>query len=764
MSTPATAIPARMKGINRAEIVDRNFSEFVRNWSGPVTTQADEAGPVRPGSTCTGRDFLALFESQLISRHLDLMARVLRVQNKVFYTIGSSGHEGNALVARLTRHTDPAFLHYRSGAFMAERFRKLPGMDPIMDSALSFAASKDDPASGGRHKVWGSKPLWVLPQTSTIASHLPKALGTAIAIEHARRIGHRLPIPEDSIAICSFGDASANHATAQTAFNAAAWTAYQKLPAPVLFVCEDNGIGISVRTPSDWIAASFRDRRDLDYFHADGLDLARGHDQVRAAVEHCRRSRRPTFLHLATTRLMGHAGTDFELEWRSLEEVVALEATDPLLRSADLALAAGLHTQDSLLAWYESIRERCFAAAEEADRRPKLTSLADVMAPLAPYTPDAVQAEAERSDFDDRRIALHGGADKLPERQPARHLAVQIGQALHELLAKYPEALLFGEDVAQKGGVYTVSKGLHKAFGPRRVFNTLLDETTILGLAQGYANLGMLPIPEIQYLAYYHNACDQIRGEAASLQFFSNGQYRNPMLMRIASLGYQRGFGGHFHNDNSITALRDIPGLVIACPSRGDDAVRMLRTLSALCRVDGRVCAFLEPIALYMTKDLYAAGDGGWLFDYPAPGEAITLGEPRLYDDQGERDGLADLLIISYGNGVPMSLRAARRLRELADVHVRVLDLRWLLPLNETAIVEQARRARRVLVVDEGRRSAGVAEGIMTALVEGGQGGKAIARVVGADTYTPLAGAAFLVLPSEDDILTAAQQLIGQPG
>ena len=82
------------------------------------------------------------------------------------------------------------------------------------------------------------------------------------------------------------------------------------------------------------------------------------------------------------------------------------------------------------------------------------------------------------------------------------------------------------------------------------MFNTLLDETVILGLAQGFANMGMLPIPEIQYLAYFHNACDQIRGEAASLQFFSNDQYRNPMLVRIAGLGYQRGFGGHFHNDN----------------------------------------------------------------------------------------------------------------------------------------------------------------------------------------------------------------------
>src|SRR3546814_1674188 len=101
--------------------------------------------------------------------------------------------------------------------------------------------------------------------------------------------------------------------------------------------------------------------------------------------------------------------------------------------------------------------------------------------------------------------------------------------------------------------------------------------------------MGMLPLPEIQYLAYFHNACDQIRGEAASLQFFSNGQYRNPMVMRVASLGYQRGFGGHFHNDNSITALRDIPGLVVGCPSRGDDAGMMLRPLMALAKVNGRV-------------------------------------------------------------------------------------------------------------------------------------------------------------------------------
>ena len=755
-----TPITARMKSVNRAEICDLNFSEFVFNWNGKSGHCPPSWAPILPGCALSVESFDALFESQLISRNLDLMARVFRLQNKVFYTIGSSGHEGNALIGRLTRYTDPAFLHYRSGGFMAERYRKLPGMDPVMDAVLSFAASKEDPASGGRHKVWGSKPLWVLPQTSTIASHLPKAFGTAIAIEQASRIGHQLPVPEDSIVICSFGDASANHATAQSAFNVAAWTSYQKLPVPVLFVCEDNGIGISVKTPEGWIAESFSSRTGLDYFYADGLDLSVGYAQVNAAILHCRNTRRPTFLHLKTTRLMGHAGTDFEIEWRSIEELCAVEASDPLLCSAAIALRSGLMSKDEILTRYEDIRQRCFNSAEQVDLRPKLSSLSEVVQSLAPYTPEKVHAEATSPAPDKKRVKIFGGRDHLPENQHPKNLAIQINHALHDLLCKYPEALLFGEDVAKKGGVYTVTRHLQKHFGNQRVFNTLLDETTILGLAQGYANMGMLPLPEIQYLAYFHNACDQVRGEAASLQFFSNDQYRNPMVIRIASLGYQKGFGGHFHNDNSVTALRDIPGLIVGCPSRGDDAVMMLRTLVALAKVNGRVCIFLEPIALYMTKDLYTAGDGGWLTQYPAPDKAVPFGEGRVYYPSKDADcGGDDLVIFSFGNGVLMSLRAARRITKKYQWSVRIVDLRWLVPLNRHFICTQASSAKRIIIVDEGRRSAGIGEGIITALAEGGHGSRPCRLVVGADSFTPLAAAAAFVTPCEQDIVAAADNL-----
>ena len=176
----------------------------------------------------------------------------------------------------------------------------------------------------------------------------------------------------------------------------------------MLFVCEDNGIGISVKTPGGWIERNFAKRDDLDYFYADGLDLATGYGQVQAAVEHCRRTRRPTFLHLRTTRIMGHAGTDFEIEWRPIEELVAVEAGDPLLRSAAIALESGLYTKESLLALYEEIRGKCFAAADAADKTPKLTRLEDVVAPLAPYTPDKVMAEAQRVGDSDKRLQVFG--------------------------------------------------------------------------------------------------------------------------------------------------------------------------------------------------------------------------------------------------------------------------------------------------------------------------------------------------------------------
>jgi 2-oxoisovalerate dehydrogenase E1 component len=737
--------------------LDRRFVAAVRKLpcgAGPDRAAADRAAPVRAGTRLTGEQAVALFDAQAGSRHLDLAARYLRSEGHGYYTIGSAGHEADAAVAAVLRPTDPALLHYRSGAFYLARAAQVPGSQALRDVLLGLTGASDEPIAGGRHKVFGHHGLAVIPQTSTIASHLPRAVGIAFSIGRAGKLGLASPWPGDAIAVASFGDASASHSTATGAINAACRTAYQGLPMPLLLVCEDNGLGISVRTPDGWVAAVHSGRPALRYFSADGCDPAACYDAASEAAAYVRASRSPAFLHLRVVRFLGHAGSDAEVSYRSQAEVAADYARDPLLGTARLIVAAGLLSPEQVISRYEALRARVRIIADEAARHRGLASRAEVTAPLAPRRPDEVAWRAASPGASAARKAVFGS--RLPEDAGPLTLADTINRGLADALVAYPELLVFGEDVGRKGGVYGVTRGLARRFGVGRVFDTLLDEQAILGLGLGAGISGLLPVPEIQYLAYLHNAEDQLRGEAASLQFFSAGQYRNPMVVRVAGLAYQKGFGGHFHNDNAVGVLRDIPGLVVAVPARAGDAAAMLRSCLAAASVDGTVCVFLEPIALYHTRDLFQPGDGGWLSPYTGPDrwaeEHVPIGQGRSYG------GGTDLTLVTFGNGVPMSLRVARRLA--ADgVGARVFDLRWLAPLPAEQLQAEAELTGRVLVVDETRRSGGVSEGVIAELADAGYRGR-MARVTSADSFIPLGDAAAHVLVSEADIEQAARRLL----
>lgn len=685
------------------------------------------------GSALTDEKALALFDAQLASRHLDLAARWLRSQGKGFYTIGSSGHEGNAAVAAALRPTDPALLHYRSGGFYLARAAQVRGSDPVRDVLLGIVAATTEPISGGRHKVFGRHDLGIIPQTSTIASHLPRALGVAFSIARARKLDVTCAWPDDAVTVCSFGDASANHSTAVGAINAALHAAYQGLPMPLLFVCEDNGIGISTKTPRGWVARTYAHREGLEYFAADGCDVTDAFDTAQAAANWVRSHRKPAFLHLRTVRLMGHAGSDYEPAYRRPDEIIADYDRDPVVNTAKTLISHGILTPAEAIERYEAKRAEVIGAAREVSDLPQLDSAPAVTRPL-------------RDTLDEARAVTVTPGGQAGD---ALTLALSINRALKDILAEHPEAIVFGEDVARKGGVYGVTRGLHSTAGPARVFDTLLDEQTILGLALGAGVSGLLPIPEIQYLAYLHNAADQIRGEGATLQFFSNRQYRNPMVVRIAGYGYQKGFGGHFHNDNSIAAVRDIPGVVIASPARPDDAAAMLHTCAAAAKSAGAVCVYLEPIALYHTKDLYEDGDSEWLAPYPQ--QPVQIGRARTYGDG------ADLTILTFGNGVWMSLRVARRL-ERSDISARVVDLRWLAPLPVDDMIREANATGRVLIVDETRETGGVGEGVLAELLSHGYTGR-VDRVASSDSFIPLGDAALQVLLSEDTIEAAAVKL-----
>jgi 2-oxoisovalerate dehydrogenase E1 component len=749
---------------NRAEVVDQNFSRFVRDGNLPParsSTSLIESG-------LSQAEFMDLFESQIMSRHLDLIARVLKNKNLCFYTIGSSGHEGNAAYGKVFRLDDMAFLHYRSGAFMIQRSKQLPGSTPLYDMMLSFFASTEEPIAGGRHKVFGSRPLLIPPQTSTIASHLPKAVGAALSVHRAHAIGIEAVMPSDAVVSCSFGDASANHSTAVGAINMASWLSYQNLPLPLIFVCEDNGIGISVQTPQSWIENAFGNRPAIKYIRADGLNLFDTHKMAKQASDYARSRKRPVFFHVSTVRLMGHAGSDMENTYRSFSQIEAVEFNDPLLHSARLAVENGIATQDQILSIYETIREQVRAVSESAMKRPQLSRAKDVRATITACTDRRTSPPAPT--LEDRQAVI--GANEWEKAKAPLHMAKLINLGLHDILLRYKNTVVFGEDVAQKGGVYNVTDGLFKRFGPKRVFNSLLDEQSIIGTGIGMAHNGFVPIPEIQFLAYVHNAEDQIRGEAATLAFFSQGQFTNPMVLRIAGLAYQKGFGGHFHNDNSLAVFRDIPGLIIAVPSNGLDAVKMMRRCVREAHENGRVAVFIEPIALYMTRDLNKEGDKQWCFEYPSNlDDEIALGEfgvYRSYEASTETEKPADLTILTYGNGTYYSRQATTELAEMYKQRVKVLDLRWLSEVETEKIAEAIGASKKVLVVEECRKVGSFSEFLVAAMVEEfSRSCRPLPqmKVVAADDcFIPLGQAAAAGLPKKEEVLVSALELLGLSG
>ncbi|WP_298914926.1 thiamine pyrophosphate-dependent enzyme [uncultured Roseobacter sp.] len=725
--------------MDRVQIVHENFLSRL------ATGDFPEGAAPAPGLTAD--EALQLYRAQVLSRALDIQSRAMQKAGRGFYTIGSSGHEGMAAVAKALRPDDIAFLHYRDAAFQIARAQQAGQKGMMRGMLLSFACSSEDPTSGGRHKVLGSRALMIPPQTSTIASHLPKALGAAYSIGLSRR---RAPehgcLARDGLAMVSFGDASANHSTAQGTINAAGWTSIQGAPLPLLMVCEDNGIGISTKTPSGWIRASMQHRPGVRYFEADGLDIFAVFAAARAAAQYVRTQKKPAFLHLRMVRLYGHAGADVATSYLPRAEVEADEANDPLLHSARLLVLKGAASAETLSDIYQSTLEAVAVEAAQVVRRPHLKTAADVMASLIP--PKRHCAPSNGPDPQARETLFGADAAQMNAPQPMSRI---INWALHDLMLAHPETLIMGEDVGRKGGVYGVTQKLQARFGRDRVIDTLLDEQSILGLAIGMAHNGFVPMPEIQFLAYLHNAEDQLRGEAATLPFFSMGQWTNPMVLRIAGLGYQKGFGGHFHNDNSLAVLRDIPGIIIACPSTGADAAQMLRECHRLAREEQRVCVFVEPIALYPMRDLHGEGDGGWMTPYPDPEKTIPLNTVGVHGEGG------DVAIVTYGNGHFLSRQAQKQLLA-SDIKARVIDLRWLAPLPVEALLAALQDCTHVLIVDECRRTGGQAEGLMALMAE--HGIASFTRLAAEDSFIATGPAYAATMPSCDSIVAAVKALV----
>ena len=191
--------------------------------------------------------------------------------------------------------------------------------------------------------------------------------------------------------------------------------------------------------------------------------------------------------------------------------------------------------QTCALPIYENCRSRVHQVFDYASMRPKLIDGKEVMSAITSTSNKRVSPPLPNENS---RKKIFGKEYKRLNQK--HHMAKLINYALFDSLLQYSNTVIFGEDVAKKGGVYHVTADIYKQFGARRIFDSPLDETSIIGFATGFGHNGFVSIPEIQFLAYFHNAEDQLRGEAATLPFFSEGQYTNPMVIRIP---------GHFKTD-----------------------------------------------------------------------------------------------------------------------------------------------------------------------------------------------------------------------
>jgi len=314
-----------------------------------------------------------------------------------------------------------------------------------------------------------------------------------------------------------------------------------------------------------------------------------------------------------------------------------------------------------------------------------------------------------------------------------------LRSALHSEMERDERVILLGMDIGRLGGVFRVTQGLLERFGPDRVVDMPLAEGAIVGSSIGLALGGMIPIPEIQFLGFTHQAMHQIGPQLGRYRYRSRGRFSCPVTIRAP-------FGGgvrtpEFHPDAIEAQFVQQPGIKIVCPSNPYDAKGLL--LEAIRDPDPVL--FLEPQRLYRIERV----------DVPDTDYQIPFGESRL-----AREG-SDLVIVAWSAAVELSLRAAEQLAG-EGVRAAVLDLRTLVPLDVDGLVRAASATGRVVIVHEAPLSGGFgAEIVATLQREAFLAMDApIERVASWDTPYPPGSLENHYLPSVQRVVEAARRVV----
>jgi acetoin:2,6-dichlorophenolindophenol oxidoreductase subunit beta len=314
-----------------------------------------------------------------------------------------------------------------------------------------------------------------------------------------------------------------------------------------------------------------------------------------------------------------------------------------------------------------------------------------------------------------------------------------INEALHEEMRRDPSIILIGEDVGLAGGVFKVTDGLLKEFGPNRVYDTPIAEAGIVGLAVGAAMTGLHPIVEIMFNDFTPLAADQIVNQAAKLRYMTAGQCKVPLVIRTAMGAGRRAAAQHSQSLHAWYA--HIPGLKIVMPSTPEDAKGLLK--SAI-RDDNPVMYF-EDKMMYNQKGPIPEGD-----------YTIPVGVGRIH-----RQG-TDATIICTSSMLYPSLDAADRLAQ-EHIQVEVIDPRTISPLDDEMLITSAIKTGKVVVVDEGYQSFGVTAEIAARIMEGAFDylDEPVRRIGAADVPIPFAPSLEdSTIPSADHIYNIVKEMM----
>ena len=580
----------------------------------------------------------------------------------------SRGHEAIQLAVGLQlKPQDWVSPYYRDDSILLGI-----GMKPY-DLMLQVFAKKDDPFSGGRtyysHPSLNREGFPKIPhQSSATGMQAIPTTGIAMGIQYREKTG----IAEDyngenPVVVCSLGDASCTEGEVSEALQMAALKQF-----PIVFLVQDNGWDISANATETraqdmtYYAQGFK---GIEVKTIDGSDFDLSYQTVKEVFETVRSERRPFIIH-AKVPLLGHHTSGVRKEWYrdDLEEAAS---RDPYPKLKEIvAEVAGQADVINIEAAARKLVDEDYEKAINAED-PEPTSVTDHIFAPTPVT------------------------EEKGEREPkGKKKTVMVDSALfavRELMAKHPEALLYGQDVGGRlGGVFREAATLAQTFGDDRVFNTPIQEAFIIGSTVGMSAVGLKPFVEVQFADYIWPGLNQLFTEVSRSNYLSNGKWPVSCVIRVPIGAY--GSGGPYHSSSVESVLANIRGIKVVYPSTGAD----LKGLMKAAFYDPNPVVILEHKGLYWSK---IPGTEGAMSIEPDEDYIIPIGKARIVQEASEESVKAgeSCVVITYGRGVYWTLEAAK---DCAD-KVEILDLRSINPLDMDAINAATQKHGKVMLVTE---------------------------------------------------------------